>query len=42
VRAQRVAFEADCAQRLRGACPPLAGGTTLFPFRQLFIVLRRS
>jgi trans-aconitate 2-methyltransferase len=40
--AERVAFEADYAQRLRGAYPPLADGTTLFPFRRLFIVLRRS
>jgi trans-aconitate methyltransferase len=40
--AQRVACEADYALRLRGAYPPLADGTTLFPFRRLFIVLRRS
>jgi trans-aconitate 2-methyltransferase len=40
--AQRVDFEADYAQRLRAAYPPLADGTTLFPFRRLFIVLRRS
>ena len=40
--AQRVDFEADYALRLRAAYPPLADGTTLFPFRRLFIVLRRS
>jgi trans-aconitate 2-methyltransferase len=40
--AERVAFEADYAQRLRAAYPPLADGSTLFPFRRLFIVLRRS
>jgi trans-aconitate 2-methyltransferase len=39
--AERVAFEADYAQRLRAAYPPLADGSTLFPFRRLFIVLRR-
>jgi trans-aconitate 2-methyltransferase len=40
--AERVAFEADYAQRLRAAYPRLADGTTLFPFRRLFIVLQRS
>jgi trans-aconitate 2-methyltransferase len=40
--AERLAFEADYAQRLRAAYPPLADGSTLFPFRRLFIVLRRS
>jgi trans-aconitate 2-methyltransferase len=40
--AERVAFEADYAQRLRGAYPPLADGSTLFPFRRLFIVLQKS
>jgi trans-aconitate 2-methyltransferase len=39
---ERVAFETDYAQRLRAAYPPLADGSTLFPFRRLFIVLRRS
>jgi trans-aconitate 2-methyltransferase len=40
--AERVAFEADYARRLRDAYPRLADGSTLFPFRRLFIVLRRS
>ena len=40
--AERVAFEADYAQRLRAAYPPLANGRTLFPFRRLFIVLRKG
>jgi trans-aconitate 2-methyltransferase len=40
--AERAAFEAEYAQRLRGAYPRLADGSTLFPFRRLFIVLRRS
>jgi trans-aconitate 2-methyltransferase len=39
--AERIAFEADYAQRLRAAYPPLANGSTLFPFRRLFMVLRR-
>jgi trans-aconitate 2-methyltransferase len=38
---ERIAFEADYAQRLRAAYPPLADGSTLFPFRRLFIILRR-
>lgn len=40
--AERVAFEAEYARRLRAAYPRLADGTTLFPFRRLFIVLRKS
>ena len=39
--AERVAFEADYAQRLRAAYPPLADGGTLFPFRRLFLVARK-
>ena len=39
--AERVAFEADYAQRLRAAYPPLADGVTLFPFRRLFLVARK-
>jgi trans-aconitate 2-methyltransferase len=39
--AERIAFEADYARRLRAAYPPLADGSTLFPFRRLFMVLRR-
>jgi trans-aconitate 2-methyltransferase len=39
--AERVQFEADYALRLRAAYPPLADGTTLFPFRRLFIVLQK-
>jgi trans-aconitate 2-methyltransferase len=38
---ERVQFEADYALRLRAAYPRLADGTTLFPFRRLFIVLRK-
>lgn len=38
---QRADFEADYARRLRAAYPQLADGTTLFPFRRLFIVLRK-
>jgi len=38
---ERVAFEADYAMRLRAAYPRLADGSTLFPFRRLFIVLRK-
>jgi len=39
--AERLAFEADYAQRLRAAYPPLADGSTLFPFRRLFLVARK-
>jgi trans-aconitate 2-methyltransferase len=39
---ERTAFEAEYARRLRAAYPRLADGTTLFPFRRLFIVLQRS
>ena len=38
--AERTQFEGDYAQRLRGAYPRRADGTTLFPFRRLFIVLQ--
>ena len=37
---ERASFEADYALRLRGAYPRQADGTTLFPFRRLFIVLQ--
>ncbi|MDE2453116.1 MAG: methyltransferase domain-containing protein [Burkholderiales bacterium] len=40
--AERDAFEADYARRLAGAYPRRADGSTLFPFRRLFIVLRRG
>ncbi|MGH8231046.1 MAG: methyltransferase domain-containing protein [Steroidobacteraceae bacterium] len=40
--AEAGAFEADYAQRLRAAYPPLPDGSTLFLFRRLFIVLRRA
>ena len=40
--ADRSAFEADYARRLRDAYPPLNNGKTLFPFRRLFIVARRT
>ena len=39
---ERAEFEAAYARRLRIAYPPLADGTTLFPFRRLFIVARRA
>ena len=32
------AFRAEYARRLRAHYPPRADGTTLFPFRRLFIV----
>jgi trans-aconitate 2-methyltransferase len=38
----RVAFEADYARRLREAYPAEADGTTLFPFRRLFIVATKA
>jgi trans-aconitate 2-methyltransferase len=38
---ERVAFEVDYAQRLRAAYPPLADGSTLFPFRRLFLVAHK-
>jgi trans-aconitate 2-methyltransferase len=38
--AERASFEADYALRLRTAYPRRADGTTLFPFRRLFIVLQ--
>lgn len=38
---ERVAFEDDYAARVRAAYPPRADGSTLFPFRRLFIVMRR-
>lgn len=39
--ADRPAFEEDYARRLRDAYPCLDNGTTLFPFRRLFIVAKR-
>lgn len=39
--AERDAFEADYAARVRAAYPRRADGTTLFPFRRLFIVMKR-
>jgi trans-aconitate 2-methyltransferase len=39
--AERAGFEADYALRLRVAYPRRADGSTLFPFRRLFIVLRK-
>jgi trans-aconitate 2-methyltransferase len=38
---ERARFEADYAARVRAAYPPRADGTTLFPFRRLFMVVRR-
>jgi trans-aconitate 2-methyltransferase len=37
---EQPAFEADYAKRLRAAYPPQADGSTVFPFRRLFLVLR--
>jgi trans-aconitate 2-methyltransferase len=38
---ERSAFEAEYAQRVALAYPPLANGQTLFPFRRLFIVMQK-
>jgi trans-aconitate 2-methyltransferase len=38
---ERNDFEADYARRLLKAYPPQSDGKTLFPFRRLFIVLRK-
>jgi trans-aconitate 2-methyltransferase len=40
--AEQMQFESDYAQRLRSAYPRRADGTTLFPFRRLFIVLQAA
>jgi len=40
--AERDAFEAAYAARLRRAYPPQADGRTLFPFRRLFLVATRA
>lgn len=39
---ERSAFEADYRTRVRAAYPPEADGSTLFPFRRLFIVAQRG
>lgn len=39
--AEREAFERDYAARVRVAYPPRDDGSTVFPFRRLFIVARR-
>ena len=39
--AERAAFEAAYRERVRPAYPPGPDGTTLFPFRRLFIVAQR-
>ena len=39
---ERNAFEADYRTRVLAAYPPEADGSTLFPFRRLFIVVQRS
>jgi trans-aconitate 2-methyltransferase len=39
---ERAPFEEDYARRLREAYPAESDGTTLFPFRRLFIVATRS
>jgi trans-aconitate 2-methyltransferase len=38
---ERTAFEATYRARVRAAYPPNAAGTTLFPFRRLFMVATR-
>jgi len=38
---ERARFESDYAARVRAAYPPRADGTTLFPFRRLFMIVRR-
>ncbi|WP_142849110.1 methyltransferase domain-containing protein [Telmatospirillum sp. J64-1] len=40
--AERDAFRADCAARLREAYPPGSDGKTLFPFRRLFLLARKA
>ena len=40
--AEQAEFEGNYAQRLRTAYPRRADGTTLFPFRRLFIVMVRA
>jgi trans-aconitate 2-methyltransferase len=40
--AEQTQFESDYAQRLRGAYPRRADGTTLFPFKRLFIILQKA
>ena len=39
---QRSQFEAAYAERVRTAYPKQDNGKTLFPFRRLFIVMRRQ
>jgi len=39
---EQVQFESEYAQRLRSAYPRRADGTTLFPFRRLFIILQKA
>jgi trans-aconitate 2-methyltransferase len=39
--AERAAFEADYARRIRAAYPVNGDGRTLFPFRRLFIIAQR-
>jgi trans-aconitate 2-methyltransferase len=41
VEPERSAFEADYAQRVGVAYPPLPNGETLFPFRRLFIIMQK-
>ena len=40
--AEALQFERDYAQRLRAAYPRRADGKTLFPFRRLFLVLKKA
>jgi trans-aconitate 2-methyltransferase len=40
--AEREAFEADYARRLRTAYPTDHDGKTLFPFRRLFVVMKKA
>lgn len=39
---ERLAFEADYAGRVAAAYPPQPDGKTLFPFRRLFMVVRKK
>jgi trans-aconitate 2-methyltransferase len=39
---ERPTFEAEYARRLREAYPPESDGTTLFPFRRLFLIATRA
>ena len=39
---ESLAFEADYAERMRMAYPPMPDGRTLFPMQRLFLIATRS